>query len=60
MDDYLNQKDLRKPLEGKSNKHGTMKDEDWEILDRKALGSIQLCLVASMMLEFFLEMNTIG
>ena len=40
MEDYLYKKDLWKPLEGKSKKQGTMSDEEWEILDRKALGSI--------------------
>ena len=48
MEDYLYQKDLWKPLEGKTKKQGTMIDEDWEILDRKALGSIQLFLAPSM------------
>lgn len=40
MEDYLYQKDLWKSLEGKSKKQGTMSAEDWEILDKKALGSI--------------------
>ena len=44
MEDYLYQEDLWKPLEGRTKKQGTMIDEDWEILDRKELGSIQLCL----------------
>ena len=44
MQDYLYQKDLWKMLEGKTKNRGTMTNEDWEILDRKALGSIQLCL----------------
>ena len=44
MEDCLYQKDLWKPMEGKSKKWGTMTDEDQEILDRKALRSIQLCL----------------
>ena len=26
----------------------TMKDEEWEVLDRKALGTIRLCLASSM------------
>ena len=47
MEDYLYHKDLWKPLEGKSKKHRTMIDEDREILDRKELGSIRLCLVPS-------------
>ena len=48
MEDYLYQKDLWKPLKGKSKKQGTMIDEDWEILDIKTLGSILLFLTPSM------------
>ena len=44
MEDYLYQKDLWKSLEGKSKKQGIMSDEDMEILDKKTLGSIRLCL----------------
>ena len=44
MEDYLYQKDLWKLLEGKTKRQGTITEEDWEILDRKALGSIRLCL----------------
>ena len=40
MEDYLYQKDLWKPLEGKAKRQETITDEDWEILDRKELGSI--------------------
>ena len=46
MEDYLYQKDLWKSLEGKTNKHGTKTNFDWEILDRKALGRIPLCLAS--------------
>ena len=46
MEDYLYQKDLYLPLGGKSNKPTSMTDEEWAIIDRKALGTIQLCLVA--------------
>jgi hypothetical protein len=35
-------------LGGVAKKPTTMKDEEWEILDRKALGTIRLSLVASM------------
>ena len=44
MEDYFYQKDLWKPLEGKTKNHGSMSNAEWDILDRKALGSIQLCL----------------
>ena len=47
MDDYLYQKDLWWPLEGKTKKLTTMLDEDLDILDRKELGTIQLCLAYS-------------
>ena len=44
MEDFLYQKDLWKPLEGKIKRQGMIIEEDWEILDRKEVGSIQLCL----------------
>jgi hypothetical protein len=47
MEDYLYQKDLFLPLGGIEKKLTTMKDEEWEVLDRKALGTIQLSLEAS-------------
>ena len=47
MEDYLYQKDLYLPLGRKANKSMSMTDKEWEILDRKALGTIRLCLVAS-------------
>ena len=47
MEDYLYQKDLYLPLSVKSNKLMSMTNEDWDILDRKALGTIRLCLAAS-------------
>jgi hypothetical protein len=40
MEDYLYQKDLFLPLGGITKKSMTMKDEEWEVLDRKALGTI--------------------
>ena len=40
MEDYLYQKDLWKPLEGKYKRQGMITDEDWKILDMNALGSI--------------------
>ena len=44
MEDYLYQKDLYLPLGGKASKLMSMIDEEWKILDRKALGTIWLCL----------------
>jgi hypothetical protein len=46
MEDYLYQKDLFLPLGGIEKKLKTMKDEEWEILDIKALGTIRLSLAA--------------
>jgi hypothetical protein len=44
MQDYLYQKDLFLPFGGVEKKLTSMKDEEWEILDRKALGMIRLSL----------------
>jgi hypothetical protein len=44
MEDYLYQKDLFLPLGGIEKKLMAMKDEEWEVLDRKALGTIRLSL----------------
>jgi hypothetical protein len=42
------------PTIGRKKKHLTsMKDEKWEVLDRKALRMIRLCLVASMAFQNF-------
>jgi hypothetical protein len=46
MEYYLYQKDLFLPLGGITKKLRTMKDEEWEVLDKKALGTIRLSLVA--------------
>jgi hypothetical protein len=48
MEDYLYQKDLFLPLGGIEKKPMTMKDKEWEVLDRKALGTIRLSLAVSM------------
>ena len=55
MEDYLYQKDLWRPLEGKTKKLITMSDEDWDILDRKALGTIRLCLAQSVIFNITKE-----
>ena len=46
MEDYLYQKDIYLPLGGKTNKLTSMKEKKWDILDKKALGTIRLCLAA--------------
>ena len=45
VDDYLYQKDLWKLLEGKTKNQGSMSNDEWDLLDRKAVGRILLCLV---------------
>ena len=47
MEDYLYQNDLYLSLGGKAKQSTVMKDEEWEVLDRKALGTIRLCLASS-------------
>ena len=47
MEDYLYQKDLYLPLSGKTKNPTAMTDVEWNILERKALGTIRLWLVAS-------------
>ena len=47
MEDYLYQKDLFLPLGGITKKPTAMKDGEWEVLDRKALGTIWLSLATS-------------
>ena len=47
MEDYLYQKDLYLPLSRKTKKSVAMTDAEWNILDRKALGTVRLCLAAS-------------
>jgi hypothetical protein len=58
MEDYLYQKDLFLPLGGIEKKSMTMKDEEWEVLDRKALGTIRLSLAASMAFNISKEKTT--
>jgi hypothetical protein len=58
MEDYLYQKDLFLPLGGIENKMTSMKDEEWEVLDRMALGTIQLSLATSMAFNFSKQKTT--
>jgi hypothetical protein len=39
MEYYLYQKDIFLPFDEIAKKSTTMKDEEWEVLDRKALGT---------------------
>ena len=58
--DYLYQKDLYLPLGGKSKKPKDMDDEEWNLLDKKALGTIRLCLAASVAFNISKETTTEG
>ena len=60
MEDYLYQKDLYLPLGGKTKQPATMKDEEWEVLDRKAMGKIWLFLPSSTALNISKEKTTEG
>jgi hypothetical protein len=44
MEDYLYQKDIFLPLGGITKKPTAMNEEEWEVLERKALGMIRLSL----------------
>ena len=57
MEDYLYQKDLYLPLEDKSKKPATMSDGEWNLLDRKALGAVRLCLSSSVAFNISDEKN---
>jgi hypothetical protein len=58
MEDYLYHKDIFLPLGGIEKKSMAMKDEEWEILDRKALGMIRLSLEASVAFNISKEKTT--
>ena len=60
MEDNLYQKDLFLPLSGVAKKPAAMKDEKWEILDRKALGTIWLSLAVSVAFNISKEKSTKG
>jgi hypothetical protein len=60
MEDYLYQKDLFLPLGGVAKKPMAMKDKEWEILDRKALGTIRLILAVSVDFNISKEKTTKG
>jgi hypothetical protein len=60
MEDYLYQKDLFLPLGRIAKKPTTMKDKEWEIIDRKDLGMIWLSLEASVAFNISKEKTTKG
>jgi hypothetical protein len=58
MENYLYNKDLFLPLGGVAKNSMAMKDEEWDILDIKALGMMQLSLAASMAFNISKEKTT--
>jgi hypothetical protein len=58
MEDYLYKKDLFLPLGRIAKKPTTMKDEEWEVLDRKSLGTIRLSLTTSVAFNILKEKKT--
>jgi gag-polypeptide of LTR copia-type len=58
VEDYLYQKDLYLPLDGKTSKPDDMSDKNWDILDRKALGVIRLSLSRSVAFNISKEKTT--
>eukprot|EP00253_Pinus_taeda_P024818 PITA_24818 len=60
MEDYLYQRDLYLPLRRKIKKSMSMTDTEWDILDRKALGTIWLCLGVSVAFNISKETTTQG
>lgn len=60
IEDYLYYKDLYLPLGGKVKKLTNTTDPEWEILHKKALGSIRLYLETLMAFNISKEKTTIG
>jgi hypothetical protein len=58
MEDFLYQNDLFLPLGGIEKKSKAMKDEESEVIDRKALGTIRLSLVVSIDFNILKENTT--
>ena len=58
MEYYLYQKDLFLPLGGITKNSTTMNEEEWEVLDRKALGTIWLSLEVSVAFNISKENTT--
>ena len=58
IEDYLYQRNLYQPLSGK--KPEAMKEEDWNLLDRQALGVIRLTLSHNVAFNIAKEKTTAG
>ena len=60
MEYYLYQKYMYLTLSGQTKKKTATTDVEWEILDRKALGIVRLCLAASVTFNISKETTTDG
>ena len=60
MEDYLYQKDLYLLLGKKEKQPADMKDEEWQDLDRKELGTIRMCLASLVAFNILKEKTTEG
>ena len=60
MEYYMYQKDLYLPLSRKTKKSAAMTDTEWNILDRKALRIVRLCLAVSVAFNILKETTTKG
>ena len=60
MEGYLYQRDLYLPLSRKTKNPTSMTDTEWDILDRKALGTIRLFLAASVAFNITKETKSEG
>uniref|UniRef100_A0A803L7T0 Retrovirus-related Pol polyprotein from transposon TNT 1-94-like beta-barrel domain-containing protein n=1 Tax=Chenopodium quinoa TaxID=63459 RepID=A0A803L7T0_CHEQI len=58
IEDYLHQRDLYQPVE--ETKPSGMKEEDWKVLDRKALGVVRLSLSRNVSYNVKDEKTTAG
>ncbi|GMP46977.1 hypothetical protein CsSME_00014931 [Camellia sinensis var. sinensis] len=58
IEDYLYQKKLYEPLSGTKQKK--MKDDEWTLLDRQALGFIRLTLSRNITFNIAKEKTTVG
>jgi hypothetical protein len=58
MEDYIYQKDLVLSLGGQAKQPTSMKDEEWEVLDRTIVGTIWLCLATSVAFNISKEKTT--
>ena len=60
MGDLIVQEGLKKVLDGKTKKLASMKNEDWEDLDARALNTIRLCLADEVLFNIAKEETTTG